>query len=623
MNARTLVWLFAFCASAVIAGCGLTLDYGPPSTMDGSVADTGSGCASSCDDGLRCTADSCSAGTCQHNDTCTGNTDCVSRGGAGECRRACTSASDCTDDNPCTDDVCDPTDHHCAHVSTCPGSTPTCLETGACVPTHCSNDAECDDQNDCNGMEICSSGSCGAGTPVTCAPSTGCAANVCNPATGQCTRTLDVGSCDDSILCTSDVCNDDGTCSHNRDDTVCADADRCTSSACIPSSSPDATGCTITARSSCPPACGVAGVCDPTSGSCVYEGACPAGQVCTSTGCQGGTCTTSAECHGIHSPDGCQTVCTAGVCSAPACALPAVGSCARVDPTQCSSGVCHLIGDSSLCVDGDPLSTDVCNPATFTCVHSCPTLTDSCIGFSYVSGSCRVTRDPAFCAAAHPANATDCARSLCVGAPSTVPGDDGCQPVGMDALCADAIGCTDDTCTVSTAGVGTCSHTPNAGACSDGMDCTSDGCDPGALRGASGCTHTADDGVCQAAVGDLACATAYCAQTGTLGNMVGDLVMPTGCALRYTPTACTLMVGTICTLDGSCESADCGTLSACDDGVQCNGLERCDLRTGRCVQDPFVTGCPAGTGTSCQQVCLPTGCAPPQTPVCGVMTMTM
>lgn len=53
----------------------------------------------------------------------------------------------------------------------------------------CTSSAECDDGNPCNGAETCASGTCAAGTPLTCTPADPCHTASCNPSTG-CAQTL-------------------------------------------------------------------------------------------------------------------------------------------------------------------------------------------------------------------------------------------------------------------------------------------------------------------------------------------------------------------------------------------------------------------------------------------------
>jgi uncharacterized repeat protein (TIGR01451 family) len=185
-------------------GTGLCLGGPPPSCDDGNACtvdscDTGSGCVhdAAAADGFACGdpsdtgcdgPDTCLSGACQPNyeasgmacddgSVCTTPDACD---GSGSC--AGVPALSCDDVNPCTDDACDP-------VSGCvytPDDTNSCL-----------------DGNACNGGETCSSGTCQAGTPLSCDDGNGCTDDACNPATG-CAYTNNTDSCDDGSVCTTD-----------------------------------------------------------------------------------------------------------------------------------------------------------------------------------------------------------------------------------------------------------------------------------------------------------------------------------------------------------------------------------------------------------------------------------
>ena len=109
---------------------------------------------------------------------------------------ACTTPAECEDHNPCTTDACDGGSGVCTHTA---------------VPGCCQVDGDCDDHNLCNGTETCNTltGSCVAGTPVTCQDGNPCTADACSALTGQCVYTpANEGlGCDDLLDCTiNDVC---------------------------------------------------------------------------------------------------------------------------------------------------------------------------------------------------------------------------------------------------------------------------------------------------------------------------------------------------------------------------------------------------------------------------------
>jgi hypothetical protein len=628
-------------ACVSIAGCALELDYGPPTPLghdagridggglDGSAHDaardanrdgtiTSGACDAGCDDGLRCTADHCASGLCMHGDLCPTGTDCIARNG-GECRRPCTSAADCDDGISCTTDVCDATDMHCAHASTCPTGQPVCLDNGVCVPAHCTTDAECSDGNACNGLESCVSTVCHAGTAVTCPTSSGCESIACDATTGACVTHLDSTMCDDGRGCTIDTCGTGGSCLHAPSDGLCATANHCISRSCQPTATSDPTGCVDTGATACSSSpCGTP-QCDPTTGGCNPDSLCAAGQVCSATGCQApNICTTDAGCTTIHSSTGCATFCRGGACLPRMCTPLPTGSCGEliVDASGCpANGMCNYQANSALCMDGDPLSTDTCDPVTFTCTHTCPSTTNGCATYSYNGTMCVQQLSPTFCSAAHALpTQSDCAAWICVGANG---GPDGCMPVPSNAACDDHASCTDDVCTLQPDRMGQCSNPPTATAtlvCDDGLACTQDACDPTQTTALTGCTHTPDDNVCTSGIAGLDCATPYCAQIPATAR-VGPL--PTGCALRYDTTHCSN--GAICPTDGHCALIACSAGASCDDGNPCNGTESCDGATMHCVQSPTATTVCPTVGT-CASVCTPSGCVVPQTMTCSVAT---
>src|SRR5207244_13230758 len=76
----------------------------------------------------------------------------------------------------------------------------------------CSNDAESDDADACNGVESCdlSSGTCVPGTAVDCTDQNPCTDDLCDPATGACSNPEAAAGtvCDDGNACTTgDTCS--------------------------------------------------------------------------------------------------------------------------------------------------------------------------------------------------------------------------------------------------------------------------------------------------------------------------------------------------------------------------------------------------------------------------------
>jgi hypothetical protein len=131
-----------------------------------------------------------------------------------------------------------------------------------------------------------------------------------------------------------------------------------------------------------------------------------------------------------------------------------------------------------------------------------------------------------------------------------------------DTDCDDGVDCTVDTCDT---GSGQCSSSASDALCDDGVSCTVDACDP-----TEGCTLTPDDALCDDGLfcnGIETCDANLDCQAGTLNCEDG--------------------VG--CTLDTCDEVFDTCVNSPddalCDDGLFCNGAERCDA-VADCLAGP-------------------------------------
>ena len=308
-----------------------------------------------CDDQNGCTQDLCDAiaGTCTHNvldgspcnadnTECTANDTCQS----GVCKPG--AAKTCSDGNPCTDDTCDPS--------------------GGCV--FANNSAGCDDGKICTTGDYCAGGVCNAGKSNNCDDGNSCTDQTCDPKTGNCNTTFNALNCDDGNACSSNDACKDGVCKAGV--TVdCKDADLCTLDSCD-----------------------VAGGCKHTisTGVCEDGDACTYGETCTTGVCNGGA---QLNCDDLNP-------CTADSCEKlTGCAhTPQNGACndgnACTDSDVCSGGACvgaqspPCASDQNLCTD------DVCDP-TLGCVHtnnalpctdgSVCTQTDTCSGGVCVGGA--------------------------------------------------------------------------------------------------------------------------------------------------------------------------------------------------------------------------------------------
>ncbi|MBI4717362.1 MAG: hypothetical protein HY763_06120 [Planctomycetes bacterium] len=168
----------------------------------------------------------------------------------------------------------------------------------------------------------------------------------------------------------------------------------------------------------------------------------------------------------------------------------------------------------------------------------------------------------------------------------------GCRP-GIRPNCDDGVGCTDDTCDetndrcVHTAddflcdtgtfcgGIGQCDPVADCQpaappACDDGVPCTDDYCDPDL----DDCVHVPDDAVCD---------------NGRFCDGAEACHPSQGC-VSVSPPDCG--DGVACTRD-SCDDAIAGCVhqpddSLCDNGLFCDGAERCDP-SQNCVAGPPPT----------------------------------
>ena len=245
-----------------------------------------------CDDGISCTADSCSSETgcinVPDDAPCNGDNPCIkgtcssidgcqyeplSVGGCND-DNMCTvgdsclngscapgEALDCDDSIACTDDACLP-ESGCTHEAVdtiCDDSNP-CTD-DACDPLegcqHSNSNLPCDDDQACTELDTCSGAIC-AGTPIACDDGNECTVDACDPDSGQCGATPvanelaqecdhssdqcteDIGhcvdgscagtaiDCEDTNICTDVSCDPESGCIYVNNDLGCDDNDACT-----------------------------------------------------------------------------------------------------------------------------------------------------------------------------------------------------------------------------------------------------------------------------------------------------------------------------------------------------------------------------------------------------------
>jgi len=292
-----------------------------------------------CDDGRSCTADMCNdaLSSCTHTPVQAACDDGIACNGYEVCNPNAAGPTGCvagpapacaSDGIACTVDHCTEPSGTCEHTAEdalCPAGLFCVAQKSGCVQgAPCSNDAQCDDKNACNGSETCVDFVCTPGAPLSCGDGVGCTVDACDPATGACSHvasdalcdnglvcdgleTCSASSgcqpgvpiqCDDGVGCTFDFCSEpNGSCIHGPIDALCDDGVICNGAeVCTPS------GCGPGAPFTCP-SDGVActkEVCNPNTNACepvADDSACPCGQTCDlKSGC-GNTCVV-ATCQG-------------------------------------------------------------------------------------------------------------------------------------------------------------------------------------------------------------------------------------------------------------------------------------------------------------------------------------
>ena len=602
------------CNNPLGTSCTADTNVCTDDVCDGNGACTHPNNTASCDDGLFCNgADTCAGGVCTHaGDPCTSG---------GECANLCNEADDncnnplgtsCTaDTNVCTDDVCD--------------------GNGAC--THPNNTASCDDGLFCNGADTCAGGVCThAGDPCT---SGGECANLCNEADDNCNNPLGTSCTADTNVCTDDVCDGNGACTHPNNTASCDDglfcngADTCAGGVCTHAGDPCTSGgecanlcneaddnCNNPLGTSCTADTNVCtdDVCD-GNGACTHPNntaSCDDGLFCNGADtCAGGVCThagdpctSGGECANLcnEADDNCNnplgTSCTAdtNVCTDDVC--DGNGACTHPNNTAscddglfcngadtCAGGVCTHAGDpctsggecANLCNEAD----DNCNnPLGTSCTADTNVCTDDvCDG----NGACTHPNNTASCDDGLFCNGADtCAGGVCThaGDPCTGGGecanlcneaDDNCNnPLGTSCT-ADTNVCTDDVCD----GNGACTHPNNTASCDDGLFCNgADTCAGGV------CTHAGDP----------------CTSGGECANLCNEADdncnNPLGTACTADTNVCT---DDVCDGNGACTHPN--NTASCDDGLFCNGADTC--AGGVCTH----AGDPCAGGAECTDLC--------------------
>ena len=556
-----------------------------------------------CDDGNPCTMDACDPligcthehgdGQCSDGNLCTTEDTCVT----GQCVGL--GMLDCDDQNPCTNDACNP----------------------ALGCTHTNNTQPCDDGNECTLGENCQGGMCLGGAPVNCNdgnlctddlcdPQGGCThehnANPCNDADPCTTTDVCIGgqcvgagnlNCNDGNPCTDDLCEAGGGCKYVdnsiecNDGNPCTTGDKCSNSACQGTGNLDCDDKNICTNDSCSPEKGCTH--DANDNPCNDGDACTTGDICGDGFCKGPgklECDDSNPCtdDDCDANSGCTHDNNTAVCDDN-------NECTTGD--KCNQGAC--IGAGSLeCDDGNPCTKDICLP-NGGCQNEpiegpCSDGTACTVGDKCAEGICK------------PGPAPNCDDSNpCTDDSCNV--DSGCVHAHNTTQCSDGSECTlDDICKD-----GTCLPGPPAD-CNDDNICTTDYCDPGV-----GCIHNVNDQPCDdgnaCTVGDV-CQTGACVSGAILscndGNVCTTDECDTGAGCSNTPNNAPCSDNNACTVDDTCANGGCqpGAPLDCGDNNFCTD-DSCHPASG-CQNLNNVAPCDDGNVCTMNDKCNAGACKP-------------
>ncbi len=542
---------------------GVTCDDGDPCTLDDRcVGGSCLGAPLACDDGNPCTADGCDE--------------------TGVCLSQPLDGTPCDDGDGCTaTDVC--VAGLCTGTFVCP-----CQVAADCAPF--------EDGDWCNGSLVCLDERCVVDptTLVECVDDTpaDCTVPQCAPATGQCEAaaapdgtsctdddpcTIDdrcirglcepgqPPDCDDDNPCTDDLCSPSGACAHDpaaeprgcEDGDPCTGPDVCADGACVP-------GPEVVCESALPCA---SGLCAPGVGCQLVpnDGApCEDGDFCTAgDACSGGLCAPGAP---AFCDDG--NPCTSETCE------PATGCAVQpLDGAPCDDG--NPCTESDSCLDGQCRGSDVCecnspaDCAPYEDGNPCNgTLTCDVSALPY-----RCVVDPGSVVQCEPDGDTTCRQNVCDPASGTC--DLAARNEGV--ACDDADPCTVD----SRCAAGSCSGGAQL-ACDDGNPCTSEVCTPGV-----GCEYGAISGPCDdgdsCTLGDT-CVAGRCEPSDIIDCDDGD--------------ACT---SDSCTTSGECTYEIVRYGLPCDDGDPATVADHCGLE-GECGGWRRVVGDTTGSSAALTDV---------------------
>ena len=440
-----------------------------------------------------------------------------------------------------------------------------------------------------------------------------CPGGACNQLTGECVGCLTDADCGEAAACLALVCVPDVPCDSDKDckdavcdfaqgvcvecltDTDCPKDELCKDASCDPAPTP----CESSKD------CNDLGmVCDKLAlvcVDCVTDADCNEGEWCGASHCAPKVCVAgfiqcaadgARTCLENGSGFGPSVACTDELpCTQDGCTAgtgcvhsPSSGPCddlnACTDGDMCGETGC-VPGAALDCADGDPCTTDTCDPLT-ACAHG-PS-----------SGPCD---DGDACTAGDA-----CAEGKCVPGPG--PDCDDGSPCTKDA-CVSGLGCTHapaagpcddaDACTLGDfCSLGVCKPGASAAVCDDKSACTVDSCDK-----KKGCVYlpSTAKGCCKKA--------SDCAD----GNPCTQGVCDAEGACSFPPAVASCDDGDLCTDPDVCDGGKCGGLPKdCDDKNPCT-WDGCAPVSG-CTHVPHDGVCGEGAtagvcfnGACCQPSC--------------------
>jgi hypothetical protein len=430
------------------------------------------------------------------------------------------------------------------------------------------------------GACVCSPYAIKRGLSTVCHSGGGAAGAASCSGTRKCTAT-GLSACD-APLPASETCNDkDDDCDGQIDEGLCSDGNPCTLETCVVATG----GCQFPLA--------------PTGGACSDGNACTVNDICVAGKCQAGA---QNGCNDLNPCTVDQCFPTAGCSSKVVDGLVCDADGNKCTVTDaCKGGGCQP-GKAFSCDDGNPCSSDACDPDSGTCSHVAVPADVTCTDSSVCTSG------------------DHCADGSCVGQP--VACDDGnacsadaCEPVqgcvhaaASGSLCDDGNPCSlADTCAagVCQAGAakacpaqapcqiaacntvtGACAVVPAAATpCDDANPCTAgESCAAGACVG--GKAANCDDG--------NTCTTDYCVPTS-------------GCASAPAPAACE--EGSLCTAGDQCQGGTCvaGKTAVCGDGLPCT-IDICLPASGTCTHAATEGPCSDGNACTTEDACAGVAC---------------